>query len=106
MRWPAIPSSVHGVGGLIRVRFATRKVGNPGEPAWGSWTPSKRLICIDRRAEPRYRWRVYFHEVHHAALDDSGLSELITERMEEALCEAYASARMCERFGAKWRTKT
>ncbi len=34
-----------------------------------------------------------------AALDDSGISQGMTEAMQETLCECMASARMRERFG-------
>jgi len=42
---------------------------------------------------------VLYHELTHAALDDSGLSQGMTDAMQESFCEAMATARMRERFG-------
>ncbi len=104
-RWPQIPASVQGVGGPIRVRMVKRETGDHGELAWGTWEMATRTIRIERGAKPAQRWRVFYHELHHSALDDSGLSELITDAMEEAFCQAVASARMVERFGTNWKCR-
>ena len=95
MRYPPIPCTVHGAGGPIVVKLVDRpKV--EGEVCWGSWDDGTRTIELERSARPAHRWRVLFHELEHAAIDDAGLSHLLTDEGQEALCDATASARMAE----------
>lgn len=58
-----------------------------------------RTIEVATTATKRHQWRTLYHELAHAALDDSGVSQGMSEAMQETICEAMATARMRERFG-------
>ena len=95
MRYPPIPPVLHGAGGPIAVKLVDRPRVD-GEPCWGSWDDGTRTISLERRAKPAHRWRVLFHELVHAAIDDAGLCHLLTPDGQEALCDALSSSRMAE----------
>jgi hypothetical protein len=54
---------------------------------------------MDRSAVPAHKWRVFFHEMVHAALDDAGLSNLLSADAVESICDAIATARLQELRG-------
>jgi len=58
----------------------------------GDYDESTRLIRVARDAEPHYRALVFYHEVVHVALQDSGLHNLLKPKMQEAICDAVATA--------------
>lgn len=95
-KWPALPKGFHGAGGPVRVRMVKKEETHDGTACWGTWEPSTRIIRIVRSAPPQHRWRVYFHEWMHSCLDDSGIAQQLSDAGQEALCEAYATARMAE----------
>jgi hypothetical protein len=97
-RWPAIPKTLRGTGGPIRVRQIQR-VRSEGEECWGTWSAEERIIRIERGATAEHKWRVFFHEWAHAALDDAGVSNLFSLDGNETLCDAIASARVQEMRG-------
>ncbi len=99
IKWPAIPSSVEGAAGPIRVRRVKRPCSDEGLACWGTWEKAKREIQLDRSAPREHQWRVLFHEMMHATMDDAGLNYLLTPDAEETLCEAVATGRMRELRG-------
>ncbi len=99
MRWPAIPKSVRGAGGPIKVRLVQKIVSDEHGDCWGEWEPGKRLVRIEKGAPPQLRWKVLFHELTHAALDDAGVSNLLSFDGVESLCDAMATARLQEMRG-------
>lgn len=98
-RYPPLPKSVDAPGGTVTVQRGSNLRAENNTACWGYWEPEKRLIMIDKSAEMRHQWKVLFHELHHVALDDSGLSHGMTDELVEACCDATATARVCERFG-------
>jgi Zn-dependent peptidase ImmA (M78 family) len=89
------PKKVLGLAGPITVRFK----GNPtvkGEVVAGYWRTASRLIVVSSSIEPRQQVHTYFHELVHAALDDSGQCNLLTDEGQEALCDLIATARLLE----------
>jgi Zn-dependent peptidase ImmA (M78 family) len=98
-RWPAIPRTVRGAGGPIRVRQIQRVRTDDNEAAWGTWELGTRIIRLDRNAPSEMKWRTFYHELAHAALDDAGISNLFSADGNETLCDAMASARMQELRG-------
>jgi Zn-dependent peptidase ImmA (M78 family) len=96
--FPPLPTVVAGLAGPIRV-LRSDKVRVGGAAAWGYWEKGKRLIVIDRRAPMRQQWVAFFHELQHAALDDTGIDNIVSKKVAEAICDAVSSARMRERFG-------
>jgi len=79
-KWPKIPLRVRAPGGSIPV-YHTEHLKNADGNAW----------------------RVYFHELTHVALTESGLANVLLPVIHDegidAICDAIATARMRERFG-------
>ena len=105
--YPKLPKRVRGAGGWIRV-ISVKRPGEyhdkgftvtHGEPCWGSWEPSTRTIRVEKGAPRAFQWRVYFHELTHAAIEDAGLHHLLADSSEETLCDALATARTQEMHG-------
>lgn len=97
-RFPPIPKEVHAPGGLIAVRKVPQ-ISISGQECWGIWEDHERRISLDQTASAQHLWKVYFHELTHAWLDDSGISNGISDELNEAICDAIAAGRMRERFG-------
>ena len=91
MTWPAIPRLLRGAGGPIKVRLV-KQVRRTLPAAWGQWNDATRTIRIDKAATPEHRWRVLFHELTHAALNDAGIENMTNEAALEAFCDAIATA--------------
>lgn len=99
MKCPALPKTVMAPGGPVTVEVCDKLTDEDGAHCLGLWLSRERRIKVERHPQPRQMWLVFYHELVHAALDDSGLSNLLTEPQQEALCDALATARMRERFG-------
>lgn len=97
--WPPIPKTVYGAGGPIRVKIGSPVKGEKGDDAWGTWEPSTRTIELEKKATIEHQWRVLGHELMHAMLADSGLVNLLTDEMQEAICDAAGTARIAEMRG-------
>ena len=95
MKWPPLPRSVMGLGGPIAI-VRSRRIVEVGDECWGLWDREKRRISILASIPREHQWRTYFHELGHAALTDSGVEELVDDKVHEALVVAIASARMQE----------
>ena len=91
-----LPKTIMGLGGPIRVKVVERlKV--KGDRVHGSWDPRKRLISLDAENTAVETEQTFYHELMHAALDDSGQWNLLTKEGAEALCDLVAMARMREK---------
>jgi hypothetical protein len=99
MKAPPLPALVMGMGGPITVELCDKLVDEDGAHCLGLWIFRERRIKLERHKDRAQVWATFYHELVHAALDDSGLSNLLTEPQQEALCDALANARMRERFG-------
>jgi hypothetical protein len=99
MKYPALPATVEAPGGTISVILKPTLRHGDGTECWGMWDLAARTIEIATTGTKRHQWRTLFHELTHAALDDSGISQGMTEAMQETLCECMATARVRERFG-------
>lgn len=98
--WPAIPKRIEGAGGPITVLRVKHARSDDGRACWGTWEAAKREIQIDRSASREHQLRTLFHELVHAALDDAGVSYLLSDEGQETICEAISSARMRELRGS------
>lgn len=98
MTYPKLPALVAMPAGpvTVLVKPITLK-GEEGAVGW--WDADSRTVTISPTLERRLQWATLYHELTHAMLSDSGLDYLIDDKMQEALCEANATARMRERFG-------
>ena len=99
MSWPPIPTLVRGAGGPIKVRVRVRPRGTDGEEVWGLWDDARRIITLDKSASRVHQWRVLFHELAHAALNDAGLENVLEQKAAETICDALATARVQEMRG-------
>jgi Zn-dependent peptidase ImmA (M78 family) len=94
--WPALPTQVQGLAGPITVKITVGLKDEEGAELWGSWEQNKRLIEIDSEATPEFRWHTLGHELCHAVLGDAGYVNTIEASQQEALCDAFGSARVQE----------
>ena len=99
-RYPPLPKSVQGSGGTITVEVvpSLHKTGDE-EDTLGDFNPSTRHIRILKSLRGDQRWLVFFHELCHASLWDSGAHNALPCPAEEIVCDAIATARLRERFG-------
>ena len=98
MKYPALPKSLMAPGGPVSI-VLRQTLTVEGKEAWGAWERHTRTIEIVKTAPPEHQWRVLFHELTHAALDDAGAANLMTAELEETICDAISTARFRERFG-------
>jgi Zn-dependent peptidase ImmA (M78 family) len=97
---PPLPKTVEAPGGTITILFKPTLRHPDGTECWGLFDIANRTIEIaTATATRRHQWWTLFHELTHAALDDSGISQGMTDVMQETICEALATARMREKFG-------
>lgn len=100
-KYPPIPKEIDGTGGKIAVKTHKGIIKIAGEDkgeAWGCWERHTRTIMISDQCPPRFRWWVFMHECTHAAIDDSGLHNMLSGEMQEALCDAIATQQTKLRF--------
>lgn len=101
--WPKIPASVRAPGGRIPVTFKPGLRHPDGKECLGLWHENERELELDVAMAPKDAWRVYFHELTHVALTESGLANVllpvINDEGIDAICDAVATQRMAERFG-------
>ena len=97
-RYPPIPKFVRCLGGRVPVKIVSKKemakYSDPGEELFGYFHESHRFILIARHLKPSERWRVLWHEISHIALWDSGIQNGLEGKLEEAICDAFASNTM------------
>lgn len=99
-RWPAIPKTLDGLAGPIRVRI--RRVESfkaaDGDQCWGLYMPPKREIHLASKVPPALRWHTLIHEWAHAWLLDSGVGNVLRgtgadhEQAVEMVCDSLATA--------------
>jgi Zn-dependent peptidase ImmA (M78 family) len=95
-RYPALPKVVEGAGGPIEIQI----VPEPNHEAdnLGYHHQEKRLIEIRKSLRGDQRWMVLFHELAHVAFWDTGTHNHMSDKVEEAACDAIALARFKEKF--------
>lgn len=99
-RYPPLPTQVEGAGGTLTVQLVPEiKSTEQGEDILGQFEPSTRHILIKKSLRGDQRWLVFFHEVTHAALWDSGAHNALPGAAEEIVCDSIATARLREKFG-------
>lgn len=96
---PPLPSSVMAPGGRITIEVHDKLTDEDGGHCWGLWLAPARVIRVEKQPSRAHMWATLYHDLVHAALDDSGLANLLTEAQQEGICDAIATARMRERFG-------
>lgn len=90
-----IPKTVMGLGGPISIKKVKKMPKVDGKKCVGTWDRDERTIeLVDRKV--KLMKRTLYHELFHAAVDDSGLGNLLSPAAEEAFCDMVAMARMVE----------
>lgn len=98
VRYPPLPASLEAAGGTVTIELVDA-IRHEGTECWGLYDHARRHVAIDRTATRAHQWRTLFHEMAHVAILDAGLDNGIEDRLHEALCDAWATSRMRERFG-------
>jgi hypothetical protein len=82
------PTEVEILGRRCPITWDASLKADPGEvPAWGEYERHECRISIDKRVpDVEFRLRTLIHEMVHAGLDVSGLTEFLEDKMEEAIC--------------------
>ena len=94
-RYPKLPDTMDAPSGPVAVVLKP----TAAKGKMGSFDPSARVVTVDSALSPDRQWWVLFHEMAHVALWDSGAANLMKKRVQEAVCDAIATARMRERLG-------
>ena len=95
-RYPPLPKQVPGAGGPIEIRVVKHPGGDPKNN--GIFLPDSRTIEVASELRGDQRWRIYYHELTHAALWDSGAHNMFSGKQEELICDAVSASRLRERF--------
>lgn len=90
-----LPKSAMGLGGSIKV-VVVPGLKLKGQKLHGLWDPRTRTIKLSTKNSDYEMEHTFYHELLHAALDDSGQWNLLTKEGAEALCDLVATARMRE----------
>ena len=98
-RYPPLPTEVQGAGGTITVALVKAIAGSVEEDTLGQFEPSTRHILILKSLRGDQQWMVFFHELTHAALWDSGAHNALNGAAEEIVCDAISCSRLREKFG-------
>ncbi len=102
-KWPKIPQRVRAPGGTIPVYHTEGLKNADNAESLGLWHENERIIELDAHMTPENAWRVFYHELTHVALTESGLANVLLPVIHDegidAICDAIATARMRERFG-------
>lgn len=88
-----LPKKTMGLGGAITVKLVS-KLKYKGTKVAGLWHSYARLIEVSDSLPLREQRHTYYHELVHAALDDSGLQHTLTKESQEVLCDLLATARL------------
>ena len=100
-RYPPLPKIVQGAGGPIEVAVVDKVSVEAGEDedVLGCFKPTIRRIEVLRELRGDQRWLVFYHELVHAALWDSGVGNAVSGQVQEMICDSVASGLLRQRFG-------
>lgn len=99
-----LPTVVYGLNGPIKVKLV-KDLKSPfaneaHEDIWGVAIYPDREIRIEADAlgakDLAFAWRIFYHEVGHFFLEESGLGAAMTRAEKEKFCESYATHRVAE----------
>ena len=85
---PSIPTTVRSIMGPVGVSMI-EEVGDDNN--CGDWSHEKREIRIRESLPDAVIWHTLYHEKMHMILEDSGVAQMLTKKLEEAICDAYAT---------------
>jgi hypothetical protein len=91
---PRLPKAVFSVLGNLPLKKTKDGL---DDTDFGEFLFQERLVKIRPGLSPDMEWPTYWHEAAHVALYDAGVSHQLSEKQEEAICDAmgtYLSAMM------------
>ncbi len=93
-----IPSSVPSQLGPVPVVWVDSMTNGEGQKVLGGFHIIRRTIYLqnDLKQNPTLALAVFFHETCHVWIMDSGLYNLLPEKVQQAICDAQASYRVAE----------
>lgn len=83
-----LPKEVFTVLGNIPLR---RDPGSCPDDCRGVFDTEQRYVAIHQETSKETEWPTYWHEAAHVALDDSGCSQHLTSKQQEAICDAMGT---------------
>lgn len=86
-----VPREALGALGPVRVERVAKIPGVKMESAYGDYSWSKQRIRILRELQGLVAVQAYRHEWTHMILADAGLTGLISDELEEVICDAVAN---------------
>lgn len=99
MIWPALPSVVHSSIGDVPVEQVADLKDETGDDCLGIWNYGERKIKLRPDQAPPAGWQTLVHEKVHMWLSDSGVSGFLSQKQEEAICDAISTAIVAEMAG-------
>ena len=94
-----LPETVEGVAGRLWVRSVPNLKSSDGVRSLGTWDDATRVLKVDSGMVGDMVERVFYHELTHSALDDTGCHALFSARITEAVCDAMGTAMLRFRKG-------
>lgn len=92
-----LPAEVHTALGPIKVEVRSDIRGVQNQPIMAGYDPALRIVYVNRDVRDRAAmWQAFYHEICHVTLFDSGVAQLIPDRLQDAICDATATARVAE----------
>lgn len=79
------------MGRSIQIKLVSKKAlkkitGDNGDTV-GYYSPPEAVIYLDKTLDAEARRRVLLHELMHATISLSGITHLLEDKMEEAICD-------------------
>lgn len=96
-RWPQLPKQVFDVaGGAIDVLEVVDLTHEDGDKCDGLWDEVARTISLEASLPLERQWWTFYHERMEMILSDSGLDNMVPEKLREAICSGYATAEQAQ----------
>jgi len=86
-----VPNEIPSLLGPVSVHLVN-EVGD--EDNCGDWSHEKREIRIRKSLPHTVIWHTFYHQQMHMILEDSGVAQLLTKKLDEAICDAFATYRV------------
>jgi hypothetical protein len=93
-----LPKKVTGLLGPIRVTIQPELQERYGALGMANYTDRVIEVDVDvlKAKDRQWPWKIFWHEVCHFWLEDSGVGAGLTKDQKEQLCDAYAAHRVKE----------
>lgn len=83
---------INAPGGEVKVVLKKKVIHEDGTECLGLWDDTKRKITLEKGLVGEAGERVGYHELVHVAINDAGLTNVLSVNEIEQVCDAVASA--------------